>query len=86
MIVYLPQEPHIGISQKIESEADREAVRARLTSVLPPGETGGYIVRTIAEDASCDELKSDVTYLRKTWTTIQSLALRSPPTTCCIRT
>ncbi|WP_158899381.1 ribonuclease G [Burkholderia sp. L27(2015)] len=81
MIVYLPQEPHIGISQKIESEADREAVRARLTSVLPPGESGGYIVRTIAEDASCDELKSDVTYLRKTWTTIQSLALRSPPTT-----
>lgn len=30
-LVYLPQEPHIGISQKIESEAEREAVRARLT-------------------------------------------------------
>jgi ribonuclease G len=80
-IVYLPQEPHIGISQKIESEADREAVRARLTAVLPPNETGGYIVRTIAEDASSEELRNDVTYLRKTWATIQSLALRSPPTT-----
>jgi ribonuclease G len=50
-LVYLPQEPHIGISQKIESEAEREAVRARLTAVLPADEKGGYIVRTIAEDA-----------------------------------
>ncbi|MBL3950399.1 ribonuclease E/G, partial [Bacteroides thetaiotaomicron] len=49
-LVYLPQEPHIGISQKIESEAEREAVRARLTAVIPPDEKGGYIVRTIAED------------------------------------
>ncbi len=55
-LVYLPQEPHIGISQKIESEAEREAVRARLTAVLPADEKGGYIVRTIAEDATGEEL------------------------------
>src|SRR6185312_11121374 len=41
-LVYLPQEPHIGISQKIESEAEREAIRARLTAVLPADEKGGY--------------------------------------------
>src|SRR6187402_102990 len=44
-LVYLPQEPHIGISQKIASEAEREAIRARLTAVLPVDEKGGYIVR-----------------------------------------
>jgi ribonuclease G len=77
-LVYLPQEPHIGISQKIESEAEREAVRARLTAVLPPEEKGGYIVRTIAEDASSEELANDVNYLRKTWSTIQSQSLRLP--------
>jgi ribonuclease G len=80
-LVYLPQEPHIGISQKIESEAEREAVRARLTAVIPAEEKGGYIVRTIAEDASSEELANDVIYLRKTWTTLKALALRSPPTT-----
>ena len=32
MLVYLPQEPHIGISQKIEDEAERERLRARLTA------------------------------------------------------
>ncbi|MCA3804670.1 Rne/Rng family ribonuclease, partial [Burkholderia sp.] len=79
-LVYLPQEPHIGISQKIESEAEREAVRARLTAVIPPDEKGGYIVRTIAEDATSDELAGDVTYLRKTWATIVALAQRLPAT------
>ncbi|MCR1768577.1 ribonuclease G [Burkholderia glumae] len=79
-LVYLPQEPHIGISQKIESEAEREAVRARLTAVIPPEEKGGYIVRTIAEDATAEELGADVAYLRKTWTTIVAQAQRLPAT------
>ncbi|PLZ01103.1 ribonuclease G [Burkholderia sp. WAC0059] len=79
-LVYLPQEPHIGISQKIESEAGREALRARLTALLPPDEKGGYIVRTIAEDATVDELAADVAYLRKTWSTIIAQAQRLPAT------
>src|SRR6201991_3201046 len=79
-LVYLPQEPHIGISQKIESEAEREAIRARLTAVLPVDEKGGYIVRTIAEDATSEELTGAVAYLRKTWATIQSQSQRLPPT------
>lgn len=79
-LVYLPQEPHIGISQKIESEAEREAARARLTAVIPTEEKGGYIVRTIAEDATGEELGTDVTYLRKTWAIIVAQAQRLPPT------
>ena len=70
MLVYLPQDKHIGISQKIEKEAEREQLRVRLQSLLPPDEKGGYIVRTMAEDASDADLKADVDYLRKTWSTI----------------
>src|ERR1700735_1893115 len=81
MIVYLPQEPHIGISQKIESEAEREAIRARLMAVLPADEKGGYIVRTLAEDASSDELANDVAYLRKTWAMIHSQGMQQPAAT-----
>ena len=77
-LVYLPREPHIGISQKIESEAEREAIRSRLAEVLPADEKGGYIIRTIAEDASQAELANDVLYLRKTWATIQRQAQLSP--------
>src|ERR1700735_2660562 len=80
-LVYLPQEPHIGISQKIESEAEREAIRARLMAVLPADEKGGQVVRTLAEDASSDELANDVAYLRKTWAMIHSQGMQQPAAT-----
>jgi ribonuclease G len=80
MLVYLPQDPHIGISQRIEKEADREALRERVRRLQPADEKGGYIIRTMAEDASEQELQMDIEYLRKTWATIsqQSRALPAP--------
>lgn len=80
MLVYLPQDQHIGISQKIEKEADRELLRAKLQGLLPPEEKGGYIVRTQAEEASTDDLAADVDYLRKTWGVITQGARTRPPT------
>src|SRR5437868_2280055 len=35
MLVYLPQDKHIGISQKIEKESEREALRGRMQRLLP---------------------------------------------------
>lgn len=81
MLVYLPQDSHIGISQKIENEAEREALRTKVQSLQQPDEKGGFIVRTMAEDASDDDLKADVEYLRRTWSTILQLAKTQPPTT-----
>ncbi|TAL55746.1 ribonuclease G [Pandoraea sp.] len=77
-LVYLPQEPHIGISQRIESEAEREALRSKVQGLVPTDEKGGFIVRTIAEDAADSELSNDIDYLRKTWETIQWQATRVP--------
>lgn len=79
MLVYLPQEKHIGISQRIESEAERDALRAKIHQLIPEGEPGGYIVRTMAENATEEELSSDLLYLRKTWNDIQALAKTQPP-------
>lgn len=81
MLVYLPQDHHIGISQKIEKEAERERLRTRLQNLLPSDEQGGYIVRTQAEDASDEDIAADVDYLRKTWGAIQQSARTRPPTT-----
>lgn len=77
-LVYLPQDPHIGISQKIESEAGREHLRQRLQNLIPTDERGGFIVRTIAEEASDEELANDVAYLRKIWGTIRHNATTLP--------
>src|SRR5207244_10614836 len=78
LLVYLPQDPHIGISQRIEDEAEREHLREKVHSLIPPGETGGFIVRTVAEAASDAELSSDIEYLITLWKQIQQAAQSAP--------
>src|SRR3954469_4489411 len=79
LVVYLPHDPHIGISQRIEDESERQFLRDKLAHLLPPEEKGGYIVRTVAENASEGELQADVQYLRKLWQDIRALALTARP-------
>jgi len=77
LLVFLPQDKHIGVSQKIPT-ALRESLRARLQGLA--GEAGGgFILRTNGEDASDAELAEDVAYLRKTWTRVREASLRLPP-------
>ncbi len=71
-LVYLPQETHIGISQKIEGEEEREQLRQKLHQLMPEGVTGGFIVRTMAETAEDIEMQADIDYLRRLWSSIQS--------------
>ena len=78
MLVYLPQDSHIGISQRIENETERDALRSKVLRLLPPEEKGGFIIRTMAEDASEADLQMDIEYLRSTWSTI-SLGAKSKP-------
>jgi len=74
LLVYLPQETHIGVSQRIESAAQRDALRARLQAVLPPEHQGGYIIRTVAEAADDPDFLADITYLDKLWSNLKSAA------------
>src|SRR3954466_11402578 len=71
LLVYLPQDPHIGISQRIEDENGRAQLRDRLKELLPADEKGGFIVRTLAESASEEELRADLDYLRHLWSVIR---------------
>ena len=70
LLVYLPQDPHIGISQRIADEAGRTALRETIQRLKPSDEKGGFIVRTQAEEAAEAELQADIDYLRKRWTQI----------------
>ena len=80
MLVFLPQDKHIGISQKIGSHETREALRERMHS-LAGDVGGGFILRTNAEEATDAELAEDIAYLRKTWTTIRERSMSRPPGT-----
>ena len=77
LLVFLPQDDHIGVSQKIPL-AQREELRNKLQA-LAGTQGGGFIVRTNAEDASAAELGEDVAYLRKAWARIKDASLRLPP-------
>jgi ribonuclease G len=77
LLVFLPQERHIGISQKIADEAGREALRERIQRLLPADQAqdgGGFIVRTMAENATDEELAADIAYLRRLWQEIRHRA------------
>jgi len=82
LLVFLPQDDHIGISQKI-SVAERDALRARLQALVGDKSTGGgggFILRTNGEDSTDAELAEDIAYLRKTWARTKEASLRLPPT------
>ena len=72
LLVYLPQDPHIGISQRIEDEAGRAALREKLKELIPSEEKGGFILRTLAEGAGGEELRADIEYLRNHWRDIHA--------------
>src|SRR4051812_39108768 len=81
LLVFLPQDDHVGVSQKIPQE-QRDALRARLQRLVgtpQSGGGGGFILRTNGEDASDEELAEDIAYLRKTWGRIREAAVRQGP-------
>ena len=79
LLVFLPQDNHIGVSQKIPQE-QREKLRLKLIELAHQADDkGGFILRTNGEDASEDELKEDIAYLRKTWAKVKSASQQLPP-------
>ncbi|MEO5795669.1 MAG: ribonuclease G [Rhodoferax sp.] len=82
LLVFLPQDDHVGVSQKIPL-AQREDLRKRLQTLVGVGATGGgggFILRTNGEDATDTELAEDIAYLRKAWARIKSASVRLPST------
>ncbi|WP_266156380.1 ribonuclease G [Dyella silvatica] len=69
-LVLLPHAKTLGISTRIEDEAERQRLKEVLGSLI--GEVPlGYIVRTNAEGQSAESLAFDVTYLGKVWRVVQ---------------
>ncbi|WP_255990590.1 ribonuclease G [Chitinolyticbacter albus] len=76
-LVFLPQEHHIGVSQRIESGEEREHLRERLEKLLTQ-DHHGYIIRTSADHATDAELRADVDYLDLIWSDIRQKSQKLP--------
>ena len=73
-LVYMPGKQHIGVSQRIDNEEERERLSALLRQCLKEEELeeeGGFILRTLAESATAAELVADIHFLRHQWQVVE---------------
>ena len=67
-LVFMPGASHVGVSQRIESESERERLKKVVAEYCD--EQGGFIIRTAAEGVGEAELASDAAYLKRVWTKV----------------
>ncbi len=69
-LVFMPTVSHVGVSRKIASDEERQRLKRILVSERGEA-SGGFIVRTAAEGASEEELRSDLRFLIHLWAEIK---------------
>jgi len=73
-LVHMPRNRHLGISQRIENEDERERLMTLLEQcVAQSGIAGqsGFILRTAAEGVNESELLADITFLQRVWRKVE---------------
>ena len=82
-LVYMPYTRHIGISTRIESEEERERLKAIVDECLGSeqerAQSGGFIVRTVAEGIAKEELSTDIPFLYRLWSDLEARIKTAPP-------
>jgi ribonuclease G len=81
-LVLLPRNDHVGISQRIEEEGERERLRdltAAVRASNPAAEGCGFIVRTAAEGVADRHLESDMEILLRIWRRVADRATQAGP-------
>lgn len=76
-VVFMPNSNFITVSQKIESNLERERLKAIVQKYLPEG--AGAIIRTVAENKTEEELKNDILKTIEKWKTIQNISIDEIP-------
>ncbi len=70
-LVYMPYSNHIGVSNRIEDEEEQKRLKALVQKLADEYKDeytgGGFIVRTVAEGATEEELRADIPFVFKLW-------------------
>jgi len=80
-LVYMPNSTNVGISVKIEDEAERERLKSLLEACRAENQIGGCIIRTAAEGVDERELQRDISFLSKLWGALLESVDTMPPGT-----
>src|SRR4051794_16706998 len=79
-LVYMPYASKVGVSRKIESREQRAKLREMVSKLLPK-DSGGGIVRTVAEGVTEDHFRREIESLTGLWKKInrkKSFVRRAP--------
>ena len=68
-LVYIPGSKTLGVSRQIADERERDRLKNIVNRLKP--EDAGFIIRTVAENRSEDDLHSDINYLISLWEDIR---------------
>ncbi|HSG87705.1 MAG TPA: Rne/Rng family ribonuclease [Pseudomonadales bacterium] len=74
-LVLMPFSDHVGVSQRIEDDAERERLRAlvlRLRGEAGLPDSHGFIVRTVADGATELALRADMAFLARLWSRVDA--------------
>ncbi len=72
-LVYMPFASRVGVSRKIDNREQRAKLR-ELVSKLVPKNSGGWIIRTVAEDLTEQSCKREIDHLHSLWKKIKRKA------------
>ena len=78
-LVYMPFASRVGVSRKIENRDQRAKLR-EMVGKLVPKDSGGWIIRTVAEDLTEQSCKREIDHLHGLWKKIKrkSSSVRAP--------
>ncbi|UJF19147.1 ribonuclease G [Vibrio sp. SS-MA-C1-2] len=73
-LVFMPGASHVGVSQRIASEAERGRLKKVVSTCCD--DLGGFIIRTAAEGATEKELIQDAEFLKRLWSKVIERRIR----------
>lgn len=78
-LVLLPQSKVVGVSARIEDEAERLRLKTIVSEVSAQHGGFGYIIRTNAEGQPAEALAEDIAYLSRVWNVVERRGGEVPP-------
>ena len=70
-LVFMPETENVGVSQRIEDEAERQRLREIVLTERDKENTGGFILRTAAEGVDEESIASDLHFLQRLWASVR---------------
>jgi len=70
-LVFMPETENVGVSQRIEDEAERQRLREIVLTERDEENTGGFILRTAAEGVDEESIASDLHFLQRLWASVR---------------